>query len=128
MNLLLWVLQVALAIVNALHGWLYVTWSPAAEERMRRRRPGMKPLGLSPAFRIFIGVSELLAAIGLILPGATGILLWLTPLAAAGFTIVMAGAVVFHLRRQETSSALASAVICVLAVFVAYMRWRIVPL
>lgn len=72
MNIVLWILQVVLTIVNALHGWLYVTWSTATEERMRKRSP--KPLGLHPAFRTFIGVAELLAAVGLILPAAIGIL------------------------------------------------------
>lgn len=126
MNIVLWILQVALTIVNALHGWLYVAWSPASEERLRKR--GLKPLGLHPAFRTFIGVAELLAAVGLILPAATGILPWLTPLAAAGFAPIMAGAVVFHLRREETSRAISSAVICILAVFVASMRWQVVSL
>jgi uncharacterized membrane protein YphA (DoxX/SURF4 family) len=126
MNIALWILQVVLTIVNALHGWLYVTWSPATEERMRKRSP--KPLGLHPAFRTFIGVAELLAAVGLILPAATGILPRLTPLAAAGFAPIMAGAVVFHLRREETSRAISSAVICILAVFVASMRWQVVSL
>ncbi len=126
MNIVLWILQVVLTIVNALHGWLYVAWSPATEERMRKRSP--KPLGLHPVFRTFIGVAELLAAIGLILPAATGILPWLTPLAGAGFALIMAGAVVFHLRRQETSNIMSSAVLCILAALVAYMRWQVVPL
>jgi hypothetical protein len=77
---------------------------------------------------MFIGIAELLAAGGLILQAATGILPWLTPLAAAGFTIIMAGAVVFHLSRQETSHAVTSAVLCLLAAFVAVMRWQIVSL
>lgn len=124
MNIVLWVLQILLAIVNALHGWLYVVWSPAMQENMRKRSP--KPLGLHPAFRIFIGVAELLAAVGLILPAATGILPWLTPLAAAGFALIMASATVFHIKREEP--AIPSAILCVLAAVVAYMRWQIIPL
>jgi hypothetical protein len=104
---------------------LYVTWSPAAEERLRQR--GSMPLGLHPAFRTFVGVAELLATVGLVLPAATGILPWLTPLAATGFTIIMAGAVVFHRRRQETSQAIASTVLAILAAFVAYMHWQVIP-
>lgn len=126
MNIALWILQIVLAIVNALHGWLYVVWSPAMQESMRKRSP--KPLGLHPAFRTFIGAAELLAALGLILPAATGILPWLTPLAAAGFALIMAGAALFHLRREETAQVISSAVICILAAFVAYMRWQIIPL
>lgn len=128
MNILLWSLQVILAVINALHGWMFATWSAASDERMQKRRPGMKPLGLSPGFRTFIGVVELLAAPGLILPGLLGIQPWLTPLAAAGFAVIMAGSVVYHLRRQETSNVVGSAVICAVSAFVAYMRWYVVPL
>jgi hypothetical protein len=48
MNIVLWILQVALTIVNALHGWLYVAWSPASEERLRKR--GLKPLDYTQPF------------------------------------------------------------------------------
>lgn len=124
MNIVLWILQVALAIINALHGWLFITWSSASDDRLREHK--QKSLGLPPVFRSFIGVAELLAAIGLILPAATGILPWLTPLAATGFALVMASASVFHLSRGETSRVISSAFIFIFAVFVAYMRWRVV--
>lgn len=131
MNIVVWVLQVALAVVNALHGWLFATWSPATAKRMQRRiqqrRPGMKPFALPPAFRSFIGVAELAAAVGLIVPAATGILPWLTPLAAVGFAIVMAGAVVLHGSRHERRNVVTSAVLCLLAIFVAVMRWQLGP-
>jgi hypothetical protein len=45
MNILLWILQGVLAVINAMHGWLYVTWSPATDQRMQQRNPGTKPLG-----------------------------------------------------------------------------------
>jgi hypothetical protein len=85
-------------------------------------------LGLSPAFLTLIGISEVLAVASLILPGVTGILPRLTPLAAAGFTIIMAGAVVFHLFREERSNAIGTIVMFILAAFAAYMRWQIVTL
>jgi hypothetical protein len=40
MNILLWILQGVLAVINAMHGWLYVTWSPATDQRMQQRNPG----------------------------------------------------------------------------------------
>ncbi len=60
--------------------------------------------------------------------GVTGILPWLTPLAAAGFAIIMAGAVVFHLSCEERSNAIGTAVMFILASFVVYIRWQIVSL
>lgn len=127
MNNLLWVVQVLLAVVFAVHGWLYITFPPSAAAWLEKQHPG-KPMGISPAFRTFIGVCELLAALGLILPGLTGILPWLTPLTSVGLIMVMMGAAVFHLSRQETSTAVISLVLVAICVLVAYGRVAIVPL
>ena len=120
MRIVLWVLQVLLAVQFAFHGWIYL--APPAE------MVDMINAMISPGLRIFIGVAELLAAVGLILPAATRILPWLTPLAAAGLMIVMASATVFHLSRGETGNAIFVAVLFVLAAFVAYMRWKVYPI
>ncbi len=120
MNIALWILQVLLAALFLWHGWLYV--APSAE------MAEMLNSFLAPGFRIFIGVAELLAAAGLILPGITRILPWLTPLAAAGLMIVTGSASVFHLFRGEIGSAIFTAVLFVLVTFVAYMRWKVRPI
>ena len=127
MNNLLWVLQIFLAIVFAVHGWIYVTWPPSAAAMIEKRNNG-KSLGLPSSLRTFIGVCELLAAVGLILPGLMGILPWLTALTSTGLIIVMLGAMVFHLSRRETSTAVISLVLVVLCVLVVYGRVAIVPL
>jgi len=72
-------------------------------------------------------VAEILAAIGLILPGLTRILPFLTALAAAGLMLVMSLATLFHLIRGETSSAISAAVIFVLVTVIAYARWKVAP-
>ena len=82
---------------------------------------------IGPQLRVFIGVAEILAAIGLILPGVTRILPFLTALAAAGLMLVMSLATVFHLIRGETSSAISAAVIFVLVTIIAYARWKVAP-
>ncbi len=128
MNAALWILQFVLAALYAVHGWLYVLWPTQMVERMQQRRPSQQPLGISPGFRRFIGVSEWLAAAGLVLPGLTGVLSRLTPLAAAGLMIVMTGAVVYHIRRRETQSAVFTAALLGLVTFIAYTRWRMWPL
>ncbi len=71
MNVALWILQVLLAVLFLLHGYLYVVWPPAMVEQMRQRSPNPQQdvLGISPGFRRFIGVAEWLAAVGLIAPG-----------------------------------------------------------
>jgi putative oxidoreductase len=120
MNIVLWILQVLLAAQFLFHGWIFV--APPAEmvEAMNSFIP--------PWFRIFIGVAELLAAAGLILPSVTRILPWLTPLAAAGLMIVTVSASILHLSRGEIGSAVYTAVLFVLVTFVAYMRWKVKPI
>jgi hypothetical protein len=78
--------------------------------------------------QLFIGVSEVLAAVGLTLPGLTRIQPWLVPCAAAGIMIVMISATAFHTMRGEFSSAATTAVLLAMATFVAYMRWRVAPI
>lgn len=120
MNIALWILQVLLAVQFLWHGWLFV--APPAE------MVEMMNAFISPWFRIFIGVAELLAAAGLILPGVTRILPWLTPLAGAGLMIVMGSATGLHLVRGEIGSAIFAAVLFVLVTVVAYMRWKVKPI
>ena len=83
---------------------------------------------IGEGLRVFIGVVEILAAAGLILPGLTRILPFLTALAAAGLIIVMTSATVFHLYQGETASAIAAVVILLLISIVAYTRWQIAPI
>jgi uncharacterized membrane protein YphA (DoxX/SURF4 family) len=74
-----------------------------------------------------IGALEVLGAIGLVLPALTGILPWLTPLAALGLAATMIGAVLTHLRRGEHSAMVPPAALLVLAAFVAYGRFFVLP-
>jgi len=85
-------------------------------------------LSIASGFRRFIAVAEVLAGIGLILPVLTGVLPWLTPLAAVGLMIVLAGAVIFHIRRKEYPNILFKLVLLAMTAFVAYGRFVVVPL
>lgn len=120
MNVALWVLQGLLAVAFLLHGWLFLSPPSNMVEQMNA--------SISPAFRIFLGVAEVLAAIGLTLPGITRIRPRLVSWAAAGLMIVMVGATVLHLKRGEYSSAATTAVLLGILTFVAYMRWKVKPI
>ena len=85
------------------------------------------PVPLPGLFMRFIGVAEVLGALGLILPGLLRIRPGLTPLAAAGLAIIMLGATVVTLAGGDIALALISVVVGVLAAFVAYGRWRLAP-
>jgi len=120
MNIVLWVLQVLLAAAFFAHGWLFL-WPPAAiAEQMNASLPRW--------FQLFLGVAEVLAAIGITLPGLTRIQPWLVTWAAGGIMLVTISATVFHLIRGEISSAAVTLVLFALATFVAYMLHGVVPI
>ena len=54
----------------------------------------------------FVGIAEIAGALGMLLPMWTGILPWLTPLAAFGFAVIQVLAIGVHYRRNETAQAL----------------------
>ncbi len=83
---------------------------------------------LPVTFVQFIGVCEVLGALGLILPSALRIRPGLTPLAACGLVIIMIGATVTTLGTPQAAFAPIPAVTGVLAAVVAYTRWRVVPI
>lgn len=120
MNIVLWVLQVLLAAAFLAHGWLFLWPSPEIAEQMNAALPRW--------FQLFLGVAEVLAAVGLTLPGLTRILPWLVTWAAGGIMIVMVSATAFHLMRGEMSSAAITLLLLVMATFVAYMRHRVLPI
>src|SRR2546430_12656074 len=76
---------------------------------------------------VFIGVTEVLGAAGLVLPMATGIMPWLTPLAAIGLAIIVLIATGFHLRADERINALESGFWASIAAVIAIGRWDLVP-
>lgn len=76
----------------------------------------------------FIGVSELLGGIGLLLPALTRIRPGLTPLAAAGLTTVMALAAIFHATRAEWSGIVVNVVLGGVAAFIAWGRTKKAPI
>ncbi len=85
------------------------------------------PVELPGLFLRFIGVAEVLGALGLILPGLSGIRPGLAPLAAAGLVIIMIGATVTTLAGGDFAMALIPLVTGLLSAFVAYGRWRLAP-
>jgi hypothetical protein len=85
------------------------------------------PMPLPGPFLRFIGVAEALGGLGLILPGLLRIRPGLTPLAAAGLVVIMIGATAIGLMVGDPMMALMPAAVGLLAAFVAYGRWRLVP-
>jgi len=72
---------------------------------------------------IFIGIAEILGAAGLVLPMATGMLPWLTPLSAAGLAVIVLMATGFHVRADERLNALETTLWACIALVIAVGRW-----
>jgi uncharacterized membrane protein YphA (DoxX/SURF4 family) len=118
MNRLLWIVQVLLALLFLFAGGSKLVM-PAAE------LTGQTPL--PAAFLRFVGILEILGGLGLVLPGILRIRTTLTPLAAAGLSIIMIGAVVVTIQTMGAALAALPFVTGALALFVAYGRWRLAP-
>ena len=82
------------------------------------------PIAMPILFLRFIGALEVLGALGLILPGLLRIRTGLTPLAALGLVIIMAGATVTTIVGGAILPSLISLAAGLLSAFVAYERWN----
>jgi len=111
MIIALWIVTALLALAFLAAGTVKAT-SP--REKLVPKMPYLEDLSNGQA-RI-VGVLEFLGALGLVLPAATGILPWLTPVAAFALTVTMSVATALHLKRKE--SPLASIVLGVVALAV----------
>lgn len=120
MNITLWILQVLLAAVFAAHGWMLVSPPPELLDIINEE--------LGVGFRLTLGIAEILGAVGILLPGVTRVLPWLTEVSAACFAFVSVSATILHVSRGEMSSAAITAALVVVTTFVAYGRWRVRPI
>ncbi len=124
MNIILWIIQVLLALLFLFAGGTKLVMSVEAMRAMGSPNQILLP-GL---FLKFIGVCEVLGALGLILPGLLRIRPGLTALAAAALVTILIGATVLTFAADGVGPAIAPFVTLLLAAFVAYGRWRLAPL
>jgi uncharacterized membrane protein YphA (DoxX/SURF4 family) len=121
-NVILWVMQVVLALTNLSAGVQHILLPP----NLPAAFAWMYDIATVP--NAVIGVLEIAAALGLILPALTRIQPRLTPLAALGVALTMVGATMFHIPRGEYQNLVINFVFLVLAIIVAYGRWRVEPI
>src|SRR5213080_2417350 len=119
LNLVLWSVQGFLALFFVAAG------APKLLGRGLERWTGFSDL--ARPLVVFIGFTEVLGAAGLVLPMATGVLPWLTPLAAVGLALIVLMAAGFHLRADERLNALESGFWTSTAAVIAIGLWDLVP-
>jgi hypothetical protein len=119
MNTSLWIIQVILAAMFGIAGLLKLTLS---KEKLVPKLPWVDDY--SSGMVKFIGISEFLGAMGLIIPMLTGIVPVLTPFAATGICIIMVLASFYHLRKGEIKSVGFNAILFFMAAFMAFGRFH----
>lgn len=119
MSVALWIVQGLLAAFFGAGGV-----AKLAQDRKRLRDQGLTWVDDFSAGAVrTIGGLELAAALGLVLPAVTGIAPVLVPLAATGLVVIMAGAAVVHVRRDEIPFLAVIAALAAAAAFVAWGRF-----
>jgi len=126
MNTLLWILQGILTIVMLFPGLMKLTNSNA--ELIKKGNGNMDwAEDVSTTNMKLIGLVEVLAAFGLILPVLLDILPILTPIAAIGVVLTMFGAIALHIKRSDEPKAIIiNFAIQLIALFVAYGRFDLI--
>jgi putative oxidoreductase len=116
---IVWVCQILLALAFLAHGLMFLFPPPDIAAQMNMFLPRW--------FQLFLGVAEVLAAIGLTVPPLVRRERWLIAWAAGGIMIVMVSATILHLARGEFSSALTTFVLLLMATLVTNVRRRDYP-
>jgi hypothetical protein len=117
MNVALWVIQGLVAAMFLATGLAKLTSTP---EELAGRMAWVQDFP-RPVIKL-IGVAEVLGAAGVIVPYATDIVPWLTSVASGALVLLMAGAIVTHVRRKEPKLAIPAIVLLVLAATVTVGR------
>lgn len=118
MNVVLWILQGILALMFLGAG---VMKSTQPKEKLLEKMPWADDF--SPNTLRLIGISELIGALGLILPALTGIAPILTPIAATALALIMVLAIAVHARRKEYSAVAINVVLVIAFAIVAWGRF-----
>jgi putative oxidoreductase len=122
MNIALWIAQALLAAFYGMAGG-----GKTFQTAKTRENPMMTwAHGQSDGYIRFVGIAELLGALGVILPVATGILPWLTPVAAIGLSLIQLLAIfTVHLPKKEYGVIPVNVIALALSIFVAVGRWSL---
>jgi putative oxidoreductase len=123
LNIALWGAQILLAVMYGMAAYMKAT-QPLDQVAQQIAWVADVPAWLPR----FIGTAEGLGALGLILPSLTRILPGLTPLAAAGLTLIQLLAMPFHLSRGEVSVLPINLVLLALSLFILWGRWKKAPI
>ena len=119
MNKLLWTLQIFWGLFFVLANGAPKLFLPIDALPM--------PIPIAEPVLKTIGVLEILGGLGIILPGATRMHTWLTPLAALGLTLTALGGATYQFIARQPESGIFAIAVALFCAFVAYGRWKVLP-
>jgi hypothetical protein len=119
MNTTIWIIQGLIAAFFLVPGMSKAFFSKEKLIKMNILEPG-KPV---MKHRV-VGILELMGVIGIIVPLLTGIMPILTPIAAIGLTLTMAGAILVHVKKREYKTLPLLALVGLLGIVVAWYRFQ----
>ena len=118
LNIGLWIVQISLLGIYGAYGIYKTLFTAKAKEKMTWTN------GRSDSFIRFVGVAEILGAVGVVLPMLTGNLPWVTILAAIGLTILQGFAIFTeHLPKKEYKYLPLNLYFAAMSAFVIFGRW-----
>jgi uncharacterized membrane protein YphA (DoxX/SURF4 family) len=118
MNIAVWIIQGILALMFIMAGMMKST---QPKDKLVKSQPWVNDFSLQTVR--FIGISELLGAIGIIVPQLTGIYPILSPIAAVGLAVIMVLASAYHLPKKEYKEVGFNTILLILTVIVAIYRF-----
>lgn len=118
MEIALWIAQALLALMFLFAGF---TKTFQSQEKLATAMPWTTHFPM--AFVRFVGIVEILGAIGLILPPLVGIAPVLVPIAAIGLVLTMVGAMIYHVSQKEFSALGMNIILLLIAAFIAWGRF-----
>lgn len=121
-NLLLWILQIVFGLFFLYTGVVHFTLPEGLPDQISWM------YDLSDPIHYVAGTVEILGGLGLILPGLTRMAPGLIPWAALGMVVVMVGAVVWHIGREEFQNVATNVATALVMVYIAYGRWKLAPI
>jgi uncharacterized membrane protein YphA (DoxX/SURF4 family) len=120
LNIALWIAQILLAAMYGMAGGMKTFRTAKTKEQF----PWAK--NRSEGFVRFVGISELLGALGLILPIITGLMPWLTVLAAVGLTLIQLLAIFTeHLPKKEYNVIPINVLLIAISAFIVFGHWAL---
>ena len=122
MNIALWSMQALVALLFFVVGFMKAFLPLETLAKAFQWVPSFPP-----AFVRFLGICEILGAIGMLLPPLAHILPWLAIAAAVGFILTAGGGTVVHLSRREYRVMSVNIVLIMLSLFIIYGRVALAP-